>query len=129
MIMFFENNGRKKIGGFYLKFCLDKKRGNKNDFKNTLCQVTRDSGQSCLNWQHKRRRKLVLVGKFRCNVHGNFFGVERILQTMSKTPSIFAIILVLLLHHIQESKAQCLKISQNLSFLRFSIFILQIFEL
>ena len=57
------------------------------------------------------------------------FWVERILQTMSKSPSIFAIILVLLLHHIQESKAQCLKISQNLSFLRFSIFILQIFEL
>ena len=64
-----------KNGGFYLKFCLDKKRGNKNDFKNTLCQVTRDSGQSCLNWlRAQKKKKLVLGGKFRCNVHGNFLG-------------------------------------------------------
>ena len=60
MIMFFEDKGRKKNWRFLLKILFGKKRGNKNDFKNTLCQVTRDSGQSCLNWQHKRRRKLVL---------------------------------------------------------------------
>ena len=47
---------KKKNGGFYLKFCLDKKRGNKNDFKNTLCQVTQDSGQSCLNWLRAQKK-------------------------------------------------------------------------
>ena len=74
MIMFFEDKGRKKWR-FLLKILFgQKKRGNKNDFKNTLCQVTQDSGQSCLNWQHKRIRKLVFGVKFRCNVHGNFLG-------------------------------------------------------
>ena len=48
-----------------------------------------------------------------------FLGEKNAKKTMFQNPSIFVIILALLLPRIHESKAQCLKISKNISFMLF----------